>query len=137
MSDDTLSERAMLAVIEANEVIFRISEVNDFIEWAKRAYGKVDAIFADGAKYTDHELYEARINSDLAERKAQDTGNISDLITGYKQLIKTCRTAAGRIQKEEIDNNTSFRSLIPGYKRGIKALLTDAKKYVRLAKEDK
>lgn len=133
MSDDTLSERAMLAVIEANEVIYEISDINDFIEWSEEAYKQVGAVFANGAQYKDYELYEARRNAKLARRNAKETNNRTDLVIGYKRLAQTCNIQAAKIQKEELDHPL-FKSLIPTYEKGRDALLTDANGYIVLSK---
>ncbi len=129
MSDDTLSERVMLALIEADEVIYRTSDVNYFIERSQEAYEKVDAVFANGAKYKDWELYEARRNAKLAQRKAKETSKLTDLVLGYKKLAQICSTQATKIQKEELDHPL-FKSSIPYYEKGRDALLTDAKSII-------
>lgn len=122
MSGDTLSSRVAIACAEANEVIYRISDVTDFIEWAIKDYNDLP---------TYSSVENARKNTRLAARKAQETSNMADLVQGYEKLAETCKVVANRI-KEDI-KRTSFRSLVPFYETFVKDLLEDAKKYTSLA----
>lgn len=131
MSDDTLSERVMLACLEADEVLYNICDVNDFITWAIEQYKKVDAVFENGRRYKDHELYRARRYLKLAERKALETGKQNVLRKGYQRISKVCMEVAREIQKKELDR--PFKSLIPYYERGKQILMNDAEKYAILA----